>query len=92
MTMLWAYPPTACCRLKAAKEKSDAALLLLTPAAAALFGNFLAADLFQRAEIVLCELPHHRRCDAFVVVAQHVADAGHLLPWNFWMTRFRVRA
>ena len=46
---------------KTAKEKSTQLCFLLTPAAAALFGNFLAADLFQRADIVSRQLPHHGR-------------------------------
>ena len=36
----------------------------------------------------LCLLPYDGRGDAFVVVAQNVADARHFLPRNFWMTGF----
>ncbi|MHB8305258.1 MAG: hypothetical protein ACYDEU_04460, partial [Vulcanimicrobiaceae bacterium] len=43
-------------------------------------GQFFAAGFLQGRKIVLRQLPHDGCGDAFVVVAQHVADACHFLP------------
>ena len=48
--------------------------------------QFLTADFFQKRQIGLHQLPYDGRSDAFVVVAQNVADARHFLPRNLWMT------
>ena len=51
--------------------------------------QFVAANLMQKREIGLSQLPHHGRCDVSVVVAQHIADARHFLPRDFGMARFQ---
>ena len=51
--------------------------------------QFVAANLMQKREIGLRHFPHHGRCDVSVVVAQHIADARHFLPRDFWMARFQ---
>jgi hypothetical protein len=38
----------------------------------------------------LRELPDDGRSDAFVIVSDHVTDAGNFLPGNFRVTRFQV--
>ena len=51
--------------------------------------QFFPANLMQKGEIGLRQLPYHRRCDVSVVVAQHIADARHFLPRDFGMARFQ---
>jgi len=52
--------------------------------------EFFAADFLQGRKIGLRQLPYDRRGDAFVVVAQHVTDASHLLPRDFRMASFQL--
>jgi hypothetical protein len=44
---------------------------------------------FEARQISLRQLPYDGRHDAFVVVAQHLADARHFLPRNFRMMSFQ---
>src|SRR5262249_2959085 len=55
-------------------------------------GQFLAASLLEDRQIDLRQLPHHVRCDAFIIMPQHVPDARDLRPWNFRMARLQLGA
>jgi hypothetical protein len=56
-----------------------------------LVSEFFTANFFQCREIVLRQLPHKRRSPAFVIMAQHIADARHFRPRDFGMTLFNLR-
>ena len=53
-------------------------------------GELIAADFVERREIVVHERPHDLGGDAFVVVAQHIADSGYLASWDLRMARFEI--
>lgn len=75
---------TEALQFPAAADPSDS-LDAPSPSLVLLPRQLLAADFLEQRQVVLHELPHHRRRDALVIVAQHVADAGHLGPRNFRM-------
>ncbi len=62
---------------------------LIVPRPAQFGFEFFAVDFFQGRKIGLRQLPHNGRSDAFVVVAQHVADTRHFPPRDLRVTRFQ---
>ena len=52
--------------------------------------KFRAADLLQRRQIHLHQLPKDGCGDALVVVAQYVSDPRNFLPGDFRVARFQV--
>ena len=53
-------------------------------------GQLFAADPSKLRQVFPDEFPHHRRCDALAIVAEHIADACYLRPWNFRVPGFQL--